>query len=299
MTDDATDDTSLLAPLRRQSGALAMLAVDQREALRNMMATARADGEPVTDADLTSFKVAATRILSPFASGVLIDRQFGFDAALAAGVIADRCGLIAAADHFIPAHGQLVGEVQIDPLVDPGRVRDQGAVAMKLLVLHRTDQSADNRRRMVDEFIATCAAAGVASIIEPVCRPPLAPDKAWDHDEAIIAAATELGRCGADLYKGEMPMAGRGPGAEMRERCRALTATIDGPWVILSSGVAESDFAHAVTVACSEGASGFLAGRAVWASCLSTDDVDRCLHGPASDRLQAFATAADLAITSR
>ncbi len=291
--------TDLLDPLRRPSGAFAMLAVDQREALRAMITEATGATSPVDDEAMIRFKLDAARILSPHASAVLIDRQFAFDRAIEAGVVADGCGLICSADRFIEAHGQLVGEVEIDRLVDPATVRDQGAVALKLLVLHRPDQPAGRRTAMVDEFVERCAAAGLASIIEPVCRPPLDDSVAWDHDDAIIAAAHELGALGADLYKGEMPLRGGGNPAEMRERCAAIDAAVDSPWVILSSGVAEADFPRAIEVACEAGASGFLAGRAVWASCLGATDVNQCLAGPAVDRLDHFAAIADRVVRAR
>ena len=276
-----------------------MLAVDQREALRLMMTEAAGATSPVDDETIVRFKLDATRILSPHASAVLIDRQFAFDRAVDAGVVADGCGLISSADQFIEDHGQLVGEVEIDRLVDPATVRDRGAAALKLLVLHRPDQPPARRTAMVEEFIARCAVAGVASIIEPICKPPLDDSAAWDHDDAILEAASELGALGADLYKGEMPMSGSGDEAEMRERCEAIDAAVDSPWVILSSGVAESDFPNAIEIAGRAGASGFLAGRAVWASCLGADDVMRCLAGPAVDRLQHFATIADRAVSAR
>lgn len=288
-----------LDPLRRPSGAFAMLAVDQREALRQMMTNAIGADEPVSDEVVIDFKLTAARLLTPHASAVLIDRQFAFDRAVDAGVVAPGCGLISSADQFIPAHDQLVGEVEIDRLVDPVRVRSQGAVALKLLVLHRPDQPADPRRAMVDEFVAICDRAGLASIIEPVCRAPLDAGVPWDHDDAIIAAAHDLGTRGADLYKGEMPGRGLGDESDLRERCRAITAAVGSPWVILSSGVAEVDFPRAVRIACEEGASGFLAGRAVWASCLSAPDVAACLQGPATDRLQQFAAIADRALADR
>ncbi len=291
--------TNLLDPLRRPSGAFAMLAVDQREALRVMMTEAAGAPDPVDDDTVIRFKLDAARILSPYASAVLIDRQFAFDRAVEAGVVADGCGLISSADQFIEAHGQLVGEVEIDRLVDPASVRDRGAVALKLLVLHRPDQPATSRIAMVNEFVALCADAGLASIIEPICKPPLDDSVAWDHDDAIVDAASELGALGADLYKGEMPLSGSGDESEMRERCAAVDAAVASPWVILSSGVAEADFPRAIEIACGAGASGFLAGRAVWASCLGADDVNQCLAGPAVDRLQRFAGIADHVVAAR
>lgn len=55
-----------LKDITRPSGGFAMLAVDQREAMRLMFAAAGAP-VPVTDQHLTDFKVNAAKILSPYA----------------------------------------------------------------------------------------------------------------------------------------------------------------------------------------------------------------------------------------
>ena len=123
-----------LADISRPSGGFAMLAVDQREAMRLMFAAAGAR-EPVPDSTLTEFKVAATAILSPYASAVLVDRDFCLDAVLAAGAIAPSCGLIIAADAFHPGNGIPVDSVTIDEGIDPqapeaaDRLRALGAEA--------------------------------------------------------------------------------------------------------------------------------------------------------------------------
>ena len=64
-----------LKDITRPSGGFAMLAVDQREAMRLMFAAAGAP-VPVTDQHLTDFKVNAAKILSPYASAILVDQQF-------------------------------------------------------------------------------------------------------------------------------------------------------------------------------------------------------------------------------
>lgn len=61
--------------ITRASGGFAMLAVDQREAMRLMFAAAGAKS-PVSDSVLTDFKVNAAKILSPYASAILVDQQF-------------------------------------------------------------------------------------------------------------------------------------------------------------------------------------------------------------------------------
>jgi sulfofructosephosphate aldolase len=283
-------DLSLLA---RPSGAFAMLAIDQREALRNMFAEHQQ--EPVPDEQVTSFKLAAARILSPYASGILVDKQFAFDRVVKEQAVAPGCGLIAAADHFIPAYGEVVGDVGIDPAVVPEEVRTQGAVALKLLVIYRPDGDPGKRISMVEEFLDRCHSAGLISIIEPVSRRPT-DGRPWDWDEGVLAAAKELGSLGVDLYKAEVPLHGQGDEDEIRHRCSTLTKLISSPWVVLSSGVPHDLFPRAVELACREGASGFLAGRAVWASVIGSDDVDRDLREISVPRLQRLGEIVDAAI---
>lgn len=288
-----TQAVATLADLQRPNGGFAMLAVDQREAMRNMFADHQT--EPVSDEQVTKFKLDAARILTPYASGVLIDRQFALQRAIEDEVVAPSCGLIASADHFESAHGELVGEVTIDRLIDPVKLRNQGAVALKLLVLYRPDGGAAERIEMSEEFIDICRSAGLVSIIEPVSRKPL-DGSAWDWNTGIISAAEELGSLGADLYKAEVPYKGLAPEDDVRQQCRELSRAIDGPWVVLSSGVPEDVFPDAVRWACAEGASGFLSGRAVWASSIGSPDTLVDLETNAAARLQHLCDVVDAAV---
>ena len=293
MTDAQSFD---LSALQRPSGGYAMLAVDQREAMRNMFA--EHTDEPVTDQDLQDFKVAATRILTPYASAVLVDKQFAFDAVVEAGAVASGCGLITSADHFESAHGELVGEVTIDEEVDPAVARSQGAVAMKLLVLWREDQPAGPRIEMVERFVERSRSAGLISIVEPVSR-GRADGRPCDAEAGVLEAAKELGSLGADLYKAEVPLKGLGEDDEIRRRSAQLTEAISSPWVVLSSGVPQDRFPEAVRLAMSEGADGFLAGRAVWSGCIGTPDVEQALRTDAVSRLRALGELVDEQMAAR
>lgn len=278
------------AVLARPSGGYAMLAVDQREALRAMFA-AHQDG-PVSDNQLTAFKVAAARVLSPYASAILVDKQFGWDAVVAADAVHPGCALIAAADAFTPSATEFVGDVTIDPAVDPATVKAQGAKALKLLVLWRPDESPDGRIAMVTDFVQRCREHGLVSIIEPVSRGPR-DGGAYDHEAGIFAAARELGSLGADLYKAEVPTAGKGSPTEIISGCERLTESIDGPWVVLSSGVPAEIFPDAVRLACQAGASGFLAGRAIWASVVGSPTMADDLRTISVDRLRRLGDIVD------
>jgi len=276
--------------LTRSSGAFAMLAIDQRESMRVMFANTQAD--PVTDAQLTAFKLAALRALTPLASAVLIDRQFAWRQAIDQQAVAHGCGLIAAADHFIPSSDEIVSNVIIDQEVNPQQVKQDGAAALKLLVTWRPDESAEVRRNMVLDFIARCRSASLLSIIEPVSRKPK-DGRIWDLQLGIMEAARELGNLGADLYKAEVPLFGEGGERAVRQECARLNDIIQGPWVVLSSGVAPDDFPQAVEWACREGASGFLAGRAVWRNVIGAPDVARALTDDAAERLRRLCDVVD------
>jgi sulfofructosephosphate aldolase len=276
-----------------------MLAIDQREALRAMFAEHQ--DAPVTDEQITAFKVDAARELTPYASAVLLERQFALDAVLDAGAIAPGCALIAAADHFTGDDREFVAEVRIDEQVDPAWVKSVGGVAMKLLVLWRPDEDPAGRVALVEDFVARCRAAGLISIVEPVSRGSRdgTPRSTEEWNAGVLAAARELGGLGADLYKAEVPLHGEGDEAEVRRYCAELTEAIDGPWVVLSTGVPHDLFPYAVRLACEEGASGFLAGRAVWRQVVGAADRGEALRRHAVPRLRELGEIVDAAVAGR
>ena len=275
--------------IARPSGGFAMLAVDQREAMRLMFAAANA---PSTDRDITQFKVNAAKILSPHASAVLVDNQFCYKQIVEQNAIATNSSMIVAADKFIPGNGIPVDSVCIDKEIDPHQARENGAKALKLLVLWRQDEDPEQRLEMVKNFNQMCHSAGLVSIIEPVVRPPRIGDK-FDREQAILAAAKELGDSGADLYKGEMPLFGKGNSSDLLNAAKKLNDQINIPWVILSSGVEANLFCRAVRIAMQAGASGFLAGRAVWSSVIGLPDTELMLKDISVPRLQHLGTIVD------
>jgi sulfofructosephosphate aldolase len=280
-----------LKEITRPSGGFAMLAIDQREAMRSMFSAAGVTG-PVTDQHLTDFKVNAAQILSPHASAILLDQQFCYRQIVEQQAVSKSCAMIVAADEFIPGNGIPVDSVVIDKRVDPQSVKRDGAKALKLLVLWRSDEDPQQRLQMVHEFNQLCHQNGLLSIIEPVVRPPRRSDK-FDREQAILDAARELGNSGADLYKVEMPLFGRGSQQELLAASQKLNERISMPWVILSSGVDEKLFPRAVRVAMQAGASGFLAGRAVWSSVVGLPDTRLMLNDISAPKLQRLGDIVD------
>lgn len=286
-----------LKDITRPSGGFSMLAVDQREAMRLMFAAAGA-AQPVTDQHLTDFKVNAAKILSPYASAILVDQQFCYRQVVEQDAIAKSCAMIVAADEFIPGNGIPVDSVRIDKSVDPQQVKRDGGKALKLLVLWRSDEDPQQRLDMVSHFNELCHSNGLVSIIEPVVRPPRCGDR-FNREQAIIDAARELGDSGADLYKVEMPLSGKGSQQELLLASQKLNEHINMPWVILSSGVDEKLFPRAVRVAMQAGASGFLAGRAVWSSVVGLPDSEQLFRDICVPKLQRLGEIVDEMMANR
>jgi sulfofructosephosphate aldolase len=280
-----------LTNLARPSGALAMVAVDQREALRGMFASHQET--PVPDSQLTQFKVDVARELSPYASALLVDQEFGIDAIIDQKVLAPSCGLIAAADLLVGPAGGAATDTAVDPDVDPLRMRDIGSVGLKFLVLWRNDESPESRLKLVDEFNQLCAKSGLPSIIEVIVKPPTDSSRSFDREEELIIAAKEASTWSADLYKAEVPFHGEGDLNAITRNSQRITEAVGTPWVVLSNGVKAPFFADAVKACAQGGASGFLAGRAVWADIVGAPDIPAALREVSIPRLEKLAAIVD------
>jgi sulfofructosephosphate aldolase len=280
-----------LTKLARPSGALAMVAVDQREALRGMFAAHQST--PVPDSQLTQFKVDVARELSPFASALLVDQEFGIDAIINQKVLAPTCGLIAAADLLVGPAGGAATDTAVDKDVDPMRMRDIGSVGLKFLVLWRNDESPESRLKLVEEFNALCEKSGLPSIIEVIVKPPADPSRSFDREEELVIAAKEAANWKADLYKAEVPFHGEGDLNAITRNAQRITEAVGTPWVVLSNGVKAPFFADAVKACAQGGASGFLAGRAVWADIVGAQDIPAALREVSIPRLEKLAEIVD------
>ncbi|MBB5787287.1 hypothetical protein [Jiangella mangrovi] len=253
-----------LDALARPGGGLAMVAMDQRESLRTMFDDAGA-GRPADDV-LTAFKLEVARSLGDLASGFLIDRRYGFDELRDGRLLPAGCGLILAVDALTQEDGGPVEETALDPdFLAEGTDLD-GVDGVKLLIVWRRDERREQRVELAREFVRRSAERGVLSVLEPVVRatPAELADGSWDLNTAITEAARELSVLGQSLYKAQVPSAGEGEPAALLDACRELDDAVTGPWVVLSQGVALDRFPAAVEAACRAGASGFLAGRALW-----------------------------------
>ncbi|HWG56460.1 MAG TPA: hypothetical protein VNT58_08060 [Gaiellaceae bacterium] len=90
-----------------------------------------------------------------------------------------------------------------------------------------------------------------------------------------------------------MPLGGKGEPAAITEHCRRIDEALPCPWVVLSQGVDPDDFPAAVEASCRGGASGMLAGRAVWTATLAAGDPTELLRAHSVPRLQQLAEIVD------
>lgn len=279
--------------LARPSGTMAMIAMDQRESLRTMFADAGRPG--VGDEDLVSFKLDVARELGPKGSAFLIDRNLGLDEVRSQGLLPDGCSLILAADSLVQEPGGVVEETALDNVVAALDFDLRGVSAIKLLIIWRRDERRAERVDLARRFVEVARARGVLSVLEPVVRATEAEVAAgvWDSSAAIREAARELSAVGPDLYKVQVPLQGRAPEDVLLAECRLLDDAIRTPWVVLSQGVAIDDFPAAVRAACTAGASGFLAGRALWSDVVGAPDVPAKLREVSAPRLEALGRIVD------
>jgi sulfofructosephosphate aldolase len=282
-----------LDAIARPSGALAMVAMDQRESLRAMFDAAGA-GRP-EDEVLIRFKLDVAEALGPLASGFLIDRQYGFDRVRSQSLLPQSAGLILAADALTQDDGGPVEETDLDDAVLTADYDLSGVVALKLLIIWRRDDKREWRVELAQRFIEAANRVGLLSVLEPVVRatPRELDDGSWDADEAIREAARELSVLRPSLYKSQVPLSGRGTPEEQLAASEELGRAIATPWVVLSQGVDRDAFPAAVEAACRGGASGFLAGRALWSDVVGAADVPARLREVSVPRLERLAEIVD------
>ncbi len=113
-------------------GVIAAAAMDQRGALRSPIAKARGVRlEEVTDQQMREFKSAVSRVLTPHASAILLDPEWGLEAAK---LRAKNAGLLLAYEKSGYDNTRPGRLADLLPLVSARRLKEMGADAVKVLV---------------------------------------------------------------------------------------------------------------------------------------------------------------------
>jgi tagatose 1,6-diphosphate aldolase len=273
-----------LDALATARGVIAALAMDQRGSLRQAIANAR--GGAVTDAMLEEVKTAVTEILTPYASAVLLDPEWGLPAARrrAAGT-----GLLLAYerggyDHTRPG--------RLPDLLEGWSVRrlkEAGADAVKVLVYYTPfdrPEINDAKRAFVERIGDECRANDLPFLLECLGYDPDGGDLgsldyARRKPDIVAGSMAEFSepRYGVDVLKVEIPVELRyveGTGvfcgtraysrAEALDHFRHAAAATSKPFIYLSAGVSHTQFIESLELAAEAGVGfhGVLCGRAIW-----------------------------------
>ncbi len=278
-----------LRRLASADGFFSMVAIDQRPPIEQLVAKARGIARSeVGFADISLCKRWLAQALAPHAGALLVDPNYAYPA-MADLLQPQRGLLLTLEDHrFEDTPCGRKSHSIADWSV--AKIRRLGADAVKVLAWYRPDASdevLEHQHRYVREIGQQCREHDIAFIFELLTYPfPQGPDSLRDYVEDPAKAPQRVvdsvkafagPEYGVDLFKLESPIPApalpdpaAADGAAAQAWFDALGAACgDTPWVMLSAGASMGDFERALRYALRAGASGFLAGRAVWWEALS------------------------------
>jgi tagatose 1,6-diphosphate aldolase len=267
-------------------GVIAAAAMDQRGSLRSAIAKDKGvDKSAVTAGMMSEFKEAVVRILTPYASAILLDPEFGLTAAKSR---AKGCGLLFAYEKTGYDTNQ---PGRLPDLLDDYSVRRivaAGADCVKILLYYTPFDSAainEIKHAWVERIGAECQASDVPFFLEFVTYDEKLDEKSIEFarikPSAVAGSMEEFSKpqYGVDVLKVEVPVnmafvAGtrscKGESAYSRDEAKDLfrkaAAVAKKPFIYLSAGVSNDVFSETLDLASEAGTqfSGVLCGRATW-----------------------------------
>lgn len=266
-----------------------IIAFDQRGSYRSMMP---ADTCYETLAQVKGEIIGA---LSKEASAILTDPTYGLNAAMR---MSPKAGLLLALEKSGYSGDSSYRKTELIPLWTPEKIRKTGASAVKLMVYYHPGSGAlaDELERLIRRVVEDCHQWDLPLFLEPMSYsldPAISKDSAEfaaKRPAIVIETARRLSLSGADVLKLEFPhdIKFNQDQGSWRQACAELSEASTVPWVLLSAGVDFDQFKPQVQVACECGASGFLAGRAIWKEAAAMSPTDRAdfLENTARDRLR-------------
>lgn len=263
-------------------GIISALAFDQRGALKRMMAAHQSE-EPSVE-QMEALKVMVSEELTPYASSILLDPEYGLPATK---VKADTAGLLLAYEKT--GYDATTTSRLPDCLVEwsAKRIKEAGADAVKFLLYYDVDgdESVNLQKKAYIERIGSeCKAEDVPFFLEILTYDEKISDngsvdfakvKAHKVNGAMTVFSDE--RFGVDVLKVEVPVNmkyvdGFAQGEvvhskeEAAEAFREQEAASHLPYIYLSAGVSAELFQETLVFAAESGAkfNGVLCGRATW-----------------------------------
>lgn len=284
-----------LTRLADRDGRFRMVAVDQRPPLFRALARAlEVDEDDLTWEVVADAKAVLVEELGPHAGAMLLDPVWAHPRAIRS--LPGDVGLLSTLEGYDV--DVVDGERRSRPIAgwSVAAARRAGADAIKVLAWHRPGLSEATQRHQ-DGFVRAAAEAcrkhDLPFVLELLDYPladedPQHPDWIRAKTERVLSSVRHYAdpAFGVDLYKLEVPFdphrvrevaAGALDGVareaiwsldEADAALREMDARSPVPWVVLSAGVGPRAFEFVVDRAVAAGASGFLAGRALWLAAL-------------------------------
>ena len=291
-----------LQQIASPNGIFTMCAMDQRGSLQSMINPQ--SPASVTPEQMVELKLELCSALGKYATAILIDPIFGAAQCISHNVLPKTTGLLVS----IEATGyEGSKEHRITRLLDGWsveKIKRMGASAVKILLYYRPDLKELARQQLdiISEVAADCQKYDIPFLVEPVSYPigkevGHANEFAEIKSKVVVQTARDMTSLPIDVLKAEFPADLNYNTNELKlvQFCEELNDASQKPWVILSAGVGFKPFLKEVELACRCGASGFLAGRAVWQEAITITDSEarqKFLATIAAERLKTLAEVA-------
>src|SRR6202166_3524402 len=170
--------TKYMTKLSNKDGIIAAAAMDQRGSLQKSLATAKGvDQKAITWDMMSEFKTAVTRILTPHASAILLDPEYGLPAAKARS---SNAGLLLAYEESGYDNTKPGRLPDLLPHVSAKRIVDWGADAVKILIYYSPFDEAgvnDIKHAFIERIGAECEYLEIPFFLEFVGYDPKGGDE--------------------------------------------------------------------------------------------------------------------------
>ena len=258
-----------------------MTAVDQRPPIENPIKAKRGTPAALWE-DVAAFKEMLISELQIESSAMLLDPHYAYPRGVA--LLDPAIGMILTLEDSAfqeTAAGRLSARID-DWSVE--KIKRAGGDAVKVLTWYRPDASASvcaAQQDFTQRIGEACRKYDLPFVFELLLY-PLASDVERTQDyiemrskqpERVLQSVSTFShpRFGVDLFKLESPLAARDlpePGTHHSGTAQnwfnQIGAAAGRPWVMLSAGASMLEFRRVLHYAYQAGASGYLAGRAIW-----------------------------------
>jgi tagatose 1,6-diphosphate aldolase len=266
-----------------EQGVIAAAAMDQRGSLQKSLAKEK--GGEVTDAMMEEFKSLVSEVLTPHASAILLDPEWGLPASKKR---AKNAGLLLA---YEKTGYDKTGPGRLPDLLDHWSVRrlkEAGADCVKILLYYTPYDPKDvndRKHAWVERIGDECRANDIPFFLEFVGYEEGADEKGSEYakkkPQIVIESMREFSkeRYGVDVLKVEVPVNMKfvegskvfaGQKAYTKKEAADLflkaASVATKPFIYLSAGVSNAEFTEGLELAGDSGVrfNGVLCGRATW-----------------------------------